>query len=687
MKISITYYFKTLFLILFLGISNLFAQLQITPVNAAQAVQDVLVGNGVTVSNIQFSGASVSLGKFVTGANATNLGFTQGLILSSGKATEAAGGVSFFASTDNSTGSDPQLASLITQTVKDACVLKFNFVPESDTILFQYVFGSEEYPEYANSGYNDVFGFFISGPNPAGGNYTNYNIARLPGSTTPVTINNVNNGTSNNGPCQNCQYYVNNQSPANPYISYDGKTVVLTALARVIPCTEYQIKLAIGDAGDGVYDSGVFLKANSFTSPQIQVQPIYQTSLVQNHMIEGCSDVQVVFKLPFVTNVDRWVEYYFQGTATPDVDYTILPNNYNYAVIPAHQDSVVVSVHALSDGITEGTEIIKLIVQTSVCSANWDTVYIPIYDNIPITLEVANDTLLCDGGQYDLWVNATHGIPPYTYAWNNSVSTPNQTVIPPQSTTYVISVSDGCNNISTDSVTVLNGNVSIVVMSDTTICEGSPVNLRAYGPGTIVWNGLSGTEPTVAPNVSTTYVASITNICGTASDSVTIFTDIIPVFDIGNDTLICSEDWIIIGPLFVNGIALWNTGQTSTQILVNQPSKYTLTVTNGTCKYKDSLALGYTMCNFWIPNSFSPDNDGLNETFRPSGFPPENYEMLIFDRWGKLIYSTEEFEKGWDGKIEGVLAPVGIYVYKIFGNAVSTKAKIVLKQGNLNLIR
>ena len=372
---------KLMMIIVFFYAQESFAQLQITTINASQAVQNVLVGNGVTVSNIQFSGASVSLGKFVTGSTATNLGFTQGLILSSGKATEAAGSVSNFASTDNGTGSDAQLASLITQTVKDACVLKFNFIPESDTILFRYVFGSEEYPEYATSGYNDVFGFFITGPNPAGGNYTNYNIARLPGTNTAVTINNVNNGATNNGPCQNCQFYMNNQSPANPYVSYDGRTVVLTALARVIPCTEYQIKLAVGDAGDGIYDSGVFLEANSFSSPQIQVQPIYQTNLVQDHMIEGCSDVQLVFKLPFVTNVDHWVEYYFQGTATPDVDYTISPNNYNYAIIPAHGDSVIVTINPTADALVEGTENIKLVVQTSLCSANWDTLYIPIYDN------------------------------------------------------------------------------------------------------------------------------------------------------------------------------------------------------------------------------------------------------------------------------------------------------------------
>ena len=158
---------------------------------------------------------------------------------------------------------------------------------------------------------------------------------------------------------------------------------------------------------------------------------------------------------------------------------------------------------------------------------------------LPIDLTVANDTLLCDGGQHDLWVNATHGIPPYSYAWSNSVYSPTQTVLPSNSTTYTITVSDGCDNLSIDSIEVLTGNISISVMSDTTICEGSSIILKASGPGTVAWQGQTGSEPIVSPVINTTYIASITNICGTASDSVNVFVDKIPYFEIGNDTLIC----------------------------------------------------------------------------------------------------------------------------------------------------
>ena len=104
-------------------------------------------------------------------------------------------------------------------------------------------------------GYNDVFGFFVSGPNPAGGNYTNYNVARIPGTAVPVTIDNVNSGSYSS-------YYVNNGTGLT--VVYDGFTTVLTAWCLVTPCNQYHIKIAIGDAGDGAYDSGVFLEENSF---------------------------------------------------------------------------------------------------------------------------------------------------------------------------------------------------------------------------------------------------------------------------------------------------------------------------------------------------------------------------------------------------------------------------------------
>jgi len=155
---------------------------------------------------------------------------------------------------------DALLSSLIPgYTTNDAAVLEFDLIPVGNILEFQYVFASEEYLEWVGSNYNDVFGFFISGTNPGGGNYLNENIALIPGSNTVVCINNVNDS-------MNSAYYVDNLGLNGTSIVFDGFTTVLIAQASVVPSSTYHLKMAIADAGDFAYDSGIFLKAQSMKS-------------------------------------------------------------------------------------------------------------------------------------------------------------------------------------------------------------------------------------------------------------------------------------------------------------------------------------------------------------------------------------------------------------------------------------
>src|SRR5690606_2561419 len=164
-------------------------------------------------------------------------------------------------------------------TSNDACVLEFDFVPAGDTIRFNYVFGSEEYSEYDCSDFVDFFGFFISG---SGFSPEINNIATIPGTSIPVAINSINGNSfpeGTNNPCTEMgdgspfnQYYVDNLANGGEQITYDGFTTVMTAMAAVIPCDTYHLKLAIADAGDAGFDSGVFLKAGSLNSTGIVVK-------------------------------------------------------------------------------------------------------------------------------------------------------------------------------------------------------------------------------------------------------------------------------------------------------------------------------------------------------------------------------------------------------------------------------
>ena len=167
---------------------------------------------------------------------------------------------------------DADLAALLPPgyTVRTMTILEFDFIPLQAEVSFDYIFASEEYPEFVNTDFNDVFGFFISGLG-INGPYTNnaINMATLPDGSF-VTINNVNNGASGaNEP----GYIGNNPSHpeffvpvynGDPCMEYDGRTVMLTAHAIVIPGQTYHMKLAIGNAGDNGYGSGVFLRAGSF---------------------------------------------------------------------------------------------------------------------------------------------------------------------------------------------------------------------------------------------------------------------------------------------------------------------------------------------------------------------------------------------------------------------------------------
>lgn len=221
-----------------------------------------IVGDGVQVANIQFQGADSAKGVFNNGIT-TNLGIESGIILSSGRAPDLQGpNNSTGMSSWNDTPGDATLTAICGQPTFDAAVLQFDFFAESDTLYLKYVFGSEEYPEYVLNTYNDVFGFFVTGPNPIGGDYSSKNIAIVPGSDPelPVSIVNINNVIPSYP-----EFYVDNTGGLT--IEYDGFTTGLFAKLPIVPGESYHIKMAIADAGDGILDSGVCLEEKSLFTP------------------------------------------------------------------------------------------------------------------------------------------------------------------------------------------------------------------------------------------------------------------------------------------------------------------------------------------------------------------------------------------------------------------------------------
>ncbi len=224
----------------------------------AENLANDLLGGGITVSSVNYTGASVAAGRFTGGSGI--IGFGSGIILSSGDIANVAGpnqddGVS----ANNDHSGDPDLDELSGFTTEDAAVLQFDFVPQGSKVTFQYVFASEEYNEFVHSEFNDVFAFFINGVNcaTAGGQ--------------PVSVNTINKGNPyNSTPKQNPALYRNNDLQDGGgaiNTEMDGLTVVLSCNASVHPDTTNHMKLAIADASDFILDTNVFIKAGSFVVP------------------------------------------------------------------------------------------------------------------------------------------------------------------------------------------------------------------------------------------------------------------------------------------------------------------------------------------------------------------------------------------------------------------------------------
>jgi gliding motility-associated-like protein len=669
-----------------------FGQLQTsTSKTPAQLVQQVLVGTGVTVSNVTFTGASAAICEFSNGGT-TNLGLMSGIVLSTGNATDVVGPNNVGnKSTNNNTGSDPQLATLINATINDAAVLEFDFVPISDTIRFRYVFGSEEYPEYVSS-YNDVFGFFITGPNPNGGNYTNQNIAIIPGTTnTPVSIYNVNNGTSNNGPCVNCQYYVNNTGGLT--IQYDGMTTVLTAMAVVVPCQSYHMKLAVGDAGDHVYDSGVMLEANSFSSNAVQITSSFSVAGTIPKAIEGCNAAIITAKLPRILSTDYivYIDTMF-GSATNGVDFPFIPDS---LVIPAGQISAQIVIGPIADQITEGQEDWNLVMHTTPCTI--DTIHVPIIDYTPITFyDHPKDTMVC-GDSALLRVYPQDGWQPYTISWSPPAGINNNNMLttkglPPQSSMLYVTVSDssGCGNTDSVYITVEQKVNASFIPDIFQGCEPLTVNFSDMSnPNIVKWDwdfGDGGSSTKKDPQH--TYDAGVYDITlkveaqsGCKGElSVPKLINVYPKPDVlfeADPTVATIDD-----PTFnftnktTNGSNWeWNFGEpgsSSNTSTFEHPTHtyesegdyivWLVATSDKGCKDSAMIAVKVIVDEIEVPNVITPNGDGINDYFKIKNIERiESSTLRIYNRWGKKIFEASPYQNDWNGNG----AADGVYYWEL----------------------
>lgn len=309
---------------------------------------------------------------------------------------------------------------------------------------------------------------------------------------------------------------------------------------------------------------------------------------------------------------------------------------------------------------------------------NKDTINIKA-EQIP-DFTLGNDTTLCN--QQKLFVNLI--LRNAVYEWSTGNTANNYTITQP-GLYWVRVTQNGC--IKRDSITVNFKPLPIVnLSSDTTLCEGKIKLLNAFNTSaTYQWQDMTSQPTLLATKLGSYYVTATLNGC-IKKDSIQINYKYIPRFTLRNDTTLCTGEQLLLNPKIDNASFLWQNGSANATLNVLEAGIYKLTATNECGSSSDVIIISRGLCNLFVPNAFTPDNNGSNDIFRIKnpGYI-RTFKMNIFNRCGQLVYTTENANTGWDGKYKGKEQPTGNYTW--FINLITREGEAISKKGNLLLLR
>lgn len=477
------------------------AVLSVTSGNAEDLIKEVFIGgNCFDVTGVIYEGGGDQIGSFSNGL--TNVGFESGVIMATGSINVAPGPNDSDGAGGGGTGTpDADLQGLTNGALFDMANIEFDFTPTQTPLTFEFVFASEEYCEYVNSGFNDVFGFFISGPGING----TENLAVVPGTNNPITINTINHITNSgfykhNTPDtgDNCGTIPPATGPGPLELQYDGLTRKMVAVANVIPCSTYHIKLKIADVGDGVWDSAVFLRGGSFDGGgNASIDWLVNGQSGVDEVVEGCGTVELLIERIGTSSASNLpVSFTITGTATQGADYGPISSTY---VIPAGSDQLLIPVNIINDLIPEGAETVILTLNNP-CSCLFPEEILTIIDYDPI-IPLADTVAICGPGVATVGVNVEGGVEPYTYQWNTGGNDPTISPFVGSPTTYTVTVTDACGKTSTARarVNINPAPIAQLLGPAPQICPGESttinVNFTGIGPFEISYSFNGDPQP------------------------------------------------------------------------------------------------------------------------------------------------------------------------------------------------
>lgn len=709
--------FCFLLLLQSLGVKCLQGQttaMTVTPVaNIDRLVREVFIREGdcTQVSNIELIGRQIGVGSFTVEEGVPSIGIGAGLILSSGAVVDAVGPNEKNNTTSSATlsNSDRDLRRLSGQAVFDATGIAFDFVPTSSKVSFNYVFASEEYCEFVNQEFNDVFGFFVSGPG-LNGNFDRdaINVALLPTTRERVAINSVNH-------LRNTQFFIPNflekdiqdcglpprMSPLRD-VEFDGFTVRLRATIDVIPCSTYHIRLVVGDVADDILDSAVFLEANSFElGEKVDIRAELSTG-EGNTLYENCLEGNFIFERRALADQTQplVVNYEIEGTAQNGIDYEAIPEQ---VIIPAGERLVYLPIKPIADQLPEDTEQIRIITAFPSCICiERDTAELLISDEKKEVAITFDEESACPDQAFRLQPARNDGVPPLVYLWSTGDTTQQIEVRITEPANYTLTITDACGAVGVDTV-----RVDIQALPQASLsgvvewCPGArdislPVRMEGSPPWSLSYQDGFG---------------SLTELEGITADLFAL-----PVEGTGTYELLRFRDKNCVGT--VTGTGQVNSRSFTADYTILAPSCRTasdgeiqLQVRGGVAPYAvswgrsvpdpfrlTSVGIGTyeavirdaggcvemlaatieassvpESCflpkeSIYIPNAFSPNGDQVNDLFQvyPQSGSFASIRFEVYDRWGSLQYRSASFLSarsgiGWDGGE----AAVGVYLCKV----------------------
>lgn len=223
--------------------------------------------------------------------------------------------------------------------------------------------------------------------------------------------------------------------------------------------------------------------------------------------------------------------------------------------------------------------------------------------------------------------------------------------------------------------------------NDQVVCQGNVVNLDAtYLTSTYLWqNGSTG--PVLQVSNSGIYYVQVTYNGCKKSDTISINYTPKPSFTLGPDQYICPGNKIILTPVLNPSWQInWQDGTSTASYSILQPGTYRLSASNNCGTTTDDIVISTGLCKVYVPNGFTPNNDGRNDLFKAFGTESvSDFELTVFERGGQVIYQTRDKSRGWDGKIKGVPFSSGVFIYMI--RYRENGGDWVLLKGTVALIR